>query len=128
MRCAHNRPAFLTQNSKLKPQNSRRAGFTLVELLVVIAIIGILVALTAGAVVRFIGVQARDNTEVAMRKIQPLLQNQWKAVIDQAKTEPISQNAMVMAGGDERLARIIHIKLRLRQEFPANYNEVMVQA
>ncbi|HXG09620.1 MAG TPA: type II secretion system protein [Gemmataceae bacterium] len=108
---------------------TRRYAFTLTELLVVILIIGIMVALTAGAVVRFIGVQESNNTETLIRKVHTVLQSQWSTVVQQAKREPLTQTALSMSMDNsgipnERLARVIHIKLRLRQEFPMTYKEI----
>jgi prepilin-type N-terminal cleavage/methylation domain-containing protein len=113
-----------------------RDAFTLVELLVVITIIAILLALVAGATLRFIGVQQQNNSEVVVRKVNEVLKRQWQAVIDQASKEPLpptppalaaaySQVVLPLAGNDATRARIIWIKLRLKQEFPMNYTEIL---
>jgi hypothetical protein len=65
-----------------------------------------------------------------------VLERQWKAVIDQASKEPLpppspalaaaySQVVLPLAGNDPMRARIIWIKLRLKQEFPMNYTEIL---
>src|SRR5262245_44467116 len=108
-----------------------RPAFTLIELIIVIAIIAILAALTTGAVMRYYSVQQQTNTEVNIRKLNDALQNQWDTVVRQARdqSEPISPQAKALANyagtADERVARIIHIKLRLKQEFPMNFTEIL---
>src|SRR5207302_5135067 len=44
-------------------------------------------------------------------------------VIDQANKESIPDGVLLMAGGNAPRARVIWIKLRLKQEFPMNYAE-----
>jgi hypothetical protein len=102
---------------------------------VVITIIAILLALVAGATLRFIGVQQQTNSEVVVRKVYQVLQRQWQAVIDQASKEPLPPSSPAMAvaynqvlafaGNDAARARVIWVKLRLRQEFPMNYAEIL---
>ena len=105
-----------------------RSGFTLVELLVVIAIIAVLVSLSGAAYFRWIATQAQDTTETTMRDVAKVLERQMKQVIDRAKKEPESNiplSVRTMAGGDMRRARVIWIKLRLKQEFPMTYAEAL---
>jgi prepilin-type N-terminal cleavage/methylation domain-containing protein len=102
----------------------RRAGFTLVELIVVLTIIILLVALGTSAVVRVMASQQSSVTETTMKKLHRVLLRQWTAVVDQAKQEPLSSDVIAMAGGDARRARVIWIKLRLRQEFPTSFDEI----
>jgi prepilin-type N-terminal cleavage/methylation domain-containing protein len=114
-----------------------RPGFTLVELIVVIAIIAILAALTTGAVMRYYGVQQQTNTETVIRKVYGAFERQWQAVIDQANREPLpppstspdyaAYNFVLnnIAGGDASRARVIWVKLRLKQEFPMSFDEVL---
>jgi hypothetical protein len=79
---------------------------------------------------RYIGVQQKTNTEANISKLYEALKEQWDTVIRQANTEPISPQAMAIANyatgsGNDAQARIIHIKLRLKQEFPMNYTEIL---
>lgn len=100
-----------------------RNGFTLVELLVVIAIIGVLIALTAGAVFQVQESQRASNTETVMRTANKVLEQQWRAVIDQANKEDLPANVLTLANGDPRRARVMWKCLRLAQEFPMSFNE-----
>lgn len=122
-----------------------RRGFTLVEMLVVLAIMGILVALIASATFQVIGQQRVSNTETLLKKLDAVLQRQWQVVVDQAQKEKIPEPFLTgfvtdpmgnrvqnyigllgMAGGNEKRARIIWIKLRLKQEFPQTFAEAIL--
>src|SRR5262249_47544388 len=112
---------MLTKRNLCK--TDRRAGFTFVELVVVLAIILLLIALGTSAVVRVIASQQSSVTETTMKKLHRVLLRQWTAVVDQAKQETIPQGVLTLAGGDAKRARVIWIKLRLKQEFPSNFDE-----
>ncbi len=110
------------------PHSTARRGFTLIEMLVVITIILILLGLTAGAVLRYHDIQQKVNTEWLLGKLDSVLRQHWNAVIAQAKDEAISPQVTQMAGTDAmagQRARVIHIKLRLKQEFPMNCREAI---
>ncbi|HEV3256417.1 MAG TPA: type II secretion system protein [Gemmataceae bacterium] len=104
-----------------------RAAFTLIELLIVITIIAVLTALTAGAYWKVTDSQKKSNTVMAVQKIAGALDQQWQAVIDQARTETLPQSVLDMSAVNKvpspRRARIIWVKLRLKQEFPMNFDE-----
>jgi prepilin-type N-terminal cleavage/methylation domain-containing protein len=106
-----------------------RPGFTLVELLVVVSIIVVLAALVASATLQAIVVQQQRTTETTIQKIWNSLDQEWKAVIDQVKLETppaiVKQN---LAGNDDRRAKVIWRKLRLKQEFPMNFSEAVAPA
>jgi prepilin-type N-terminal cleavage/methylation domain-containing protein len=112
----------------------RRPGFTLIEMLIVVAIIGILVALTAGAVMQVMATQQDHATEATLEKLDNALDHQWKAVIDAAKDEwrksqPVSGlqgNLMTWAGNSPDQAKAGYVQLRLMQEFPVNLTEATV--
>jgi prepilin-type N-terminal cleavage/methylation domain-containing protein len=103
-----------------------RGGFTLVELLVVLAIISLVISITAAAAMRVLSGQKSSNTEVLITTLSRALNQHWMAVVDQAKNEPVPDIVTAnLAGGDPRLARVIWIKLRLKQEFPMTFAEVV---
>jgi prepilin-type N-terminal cleavage/methylation domain-containing protein len=115
----------------------RRAGFTLIELLVVIAIIAVLAALTAGAVLKFMGVQPVSNTKLTLRKLQNELRRKWTEVTEQARRDPMlsqdpcAQAAIAIAGlspnagAPQELTRLIYIKIKQKQAFPETYAEAV---
>jgi prepilin-type N-terminal cleavage/methylation domain-containing protein len=113
-----------------------RPGFTLIELMIVLAIIGIIVSLAASATMQVITRQKAANTELTIQKVNDALKTHWRAVIEQARTEQIPDNnniyssLIAMAGGPSdpdsvRRARVIWIKLRLKQQFPMNFKEAL---
>jgi prepilin-type N-terminal cleavage/methylation domain-containing protein len=134
-----------------------RDAFTLVELLVVITIIVALVALTASAVLKFVEVQQTSNTQSTLDRVQSQLARAWSKVKDDAyfkspMTEPayipgtippqlagmtvkdwIAANLASNANNPNdpnvaERARVIYVKLRLRQAFPMNFNEALYPA
>ncbi len=113
----------------------RRRGFTLVELLVVIAIIGVLVSLTGVTVFRLIGTQQANNTKSELSRLEGELQKEYRAAADKFAKEPIPTTGplntvyygtvLPMAGNDPNRARVIWVKLRLKQTFPDTFNEAL---
>lgn len=115
-----------------------RRAFTLVELLIVISIIALLAAVTAGAAYRLKQSQDKSFTETTLAKLASALDAHWKVTIDAARREydalpvPIRQNLIALADNqganmpqphprrDDR-ARLIYVKLRLKQEFPVAF-------
>lgn len=108
----------------MKTNQKPRNGFTLLELLVVIAIIAAISALAATAIFRMKGSQEKKTAEQRMMQLQSDFSAQWKAVVDVAKKESIPEPVRVLAGNDNVRARVLHIKFRLRQEFPQSFDEV----
>jgi prepilin-type N-terminal cleavage/methylation domain-containing protein len=106
-----------------------RPGFTLVELLVVIAIIAVLVAITAGAIFRFVPAQEVSNTRTILSKLAPILKVQWNALTEQANREPIPSafvsDLVTIAGADTRRQRAVWVKIRQTQAFPMNFTEAL---
>jgi prepilin-type N-terminal cleavage/methylation domain-containing protein len=111
-------------------RNTGRRAFTMIELLVVLGIGLLVVALTAGAAVQIIAYQRGANTEATIRTLMHPLERQWKNVVDKAKTETIPSNVYAIASSpstvfNDKRARVIWIKLRLKQTFPMNYSEAL---
>jgi prepilin-type N-terminal cleavage/methylation domain-containing protein len=106
----------------------RWRAFTLVELLVVVLIIGIIASLTAGAAVLVIGRQKSSNTETNIKLLATALDEHYRAVIDKASKEPPLPEVVALAGGDTQRAQVIWVKLRLKQEFPMTFAELLAPA
>jgi hypothetical protein len=95
---------------------------------VVIGIITVLITLTAAATIRFIATQQVKNTEATIYKVDSEFRRQWAEVVKTALTkENPCLTAQTLANFDPKIARIIHVKLRLKQEFPMSYYEVFHQ-
>src|SRR5438128_4872844 len=102
-----------------------RSGFTLIELMIVIAIIGVIISLAASATMQVITRQKTANTELTIQKVNDALKAHWRAVIDQARSEPVPDNVLALAGNDTNRAHVIWTKLRLKQQFPMNFREAL---
>jgi prepilin-type N-terminal cleavage/methylation domain-containing protein len=111
----------------------RRPAFTLVELLVVIAIIAVLASLSTAAAMMMITSQHERNTKFTMRQIEGARKKHWDAVVQSALKENMDtpDNAAAaatirqLAGGDEKRARVMYVKFRLKQEFPISFAEAL---
>jgi prepilin-type N-terminal cleavage/methylation domain-containing protein len=99
-----------------------RQAFTLIELLVVISIIGVLAALTAGAVFRLRGAQSVNNTEATLSKIHLRMAARWSAIIDQAKKD-VPTLLIDRCGGDKDRATALWTQAVLKNEFPMTVAE-----
>jgi prepilin-type N-terminal cleavage/methylation domain-containing protein len=113
----------------------RRAGFTLIEMLIVIAIIGVLIALTASAVVQVMGSQQVHATEATLQKLDGALNHQWVATTDAARDEyhkgqqpaaGLQATLMTWASNNTDQAQAGYVALRLMQEFPISLSEAQV--
>jgi prepilin-type N-terminal cleavage/methylation domain-containing protein len=122
-----------TKTSSNRSDRVQRSAFTLVELMVVITIMAALMALTASAVLKFIGVQQTSNTQSTLDRVQSQLARAWSKVKDEAykETIPVPVSSWIqtyLSGSDanttERV-RVIYVKLKLRQAFPMSFNEAL---
>lgn len=121
---------------RIRTRPAARAGFTLVELLFVLMIILVLIALSAGAILKFLDTGPYSATVANMRKIKAAVDTQWKAIRDKAYNDPLPTDPneltqlKALAGApptatlaDPRL-RPKYIDLRLAQAFPTSFVEV----
>src|SRR5262249_15749578 len=106
-----------------------RPAYTLMELIVVIGIIALLASLTLSAVYRMQESRRESNTSIHLNKIHMELEKQWKAKVTAISKETppdvvfeITKNAD--GTRDNARAKALHMKLRLRQEFPQHFGEV----
>ncbi len=102
-----------------------RRGMSLVELMVVVAIILILMALTAGATLRFSDVQRKRVTEQLLQKIDSSLRQHWTAAIAQARDEAVPAEFIALGGGDIDKAKYLYTRARVKQEFPTTFAEAL---
>src|SRR5436305_12413402 len=102
-----------------------RAGMTLLELLVVMMIIATLASLIISAVFTVRESQMKSFTETLVNKLASALDQQWKAAVDQIREEPVPNWALTMANGDPRIAKVIYLKARLKQEFPVSFYQAI---
>ncbi len=102
-----------------------RAGFTLLELLVVMAIIATLASLVLSAVFTVRESQMKSFNETLVNKLASAVEQQWIAATDQIREEPVPSWALTMANGDLRIAKVIYLKARLKQEFPVSFYEAI---
>jgi prepilin-type N-terminal cleavage/methylation domain-containing protein len=101
----------------------RRPGFTLVEVLVVLAIVAVLVGLGTAAIMQTRKTQETRNTNTEITKVDQAFQKRWLATIETARNEPPCLLAQNLANFDPTRAKVIHIKMRLIQEFPVSFKE-----
>ena len=124
---------MITRTRFNRSGKSQRGAFSLVELMVVITIMAALMALTASAVLKFVGVQQTTNTQSTLDRTQSQLARAWSKVKEQAKGEAIPPAVAGwiqanLSGSDANTTgrvRAIYIKLKLRQAFPMNFNEAL---
>lgn len=113
----------------LHRNKSPRAAFTLLELLVVIGIIALLATITVSAVFHLREGQTEVNTSRDLRKIHIGLEQQWKAAVDTINTKEKPSDKLLDAcknsdgSRNNDRAKALHLKLRLRQEFPQTFAE-----
>jgi len=105
-------------------------------LLVVLSIIAVLAALTTAAVMRFREAGPRKATSANLGKILTALNEQWKAVRDQAASEsktsaanqPFLTQAQVKNGNKpatDPTVKKYYVKLKLIQAFPTSFSEAL---
>jgi prepilin-type N-terminal cleavage/methylation domain-containing protein len=126
------------QHAPSQRRNRSRLAFTLIELVVVISIIVVLLSLAAGVFFRVMLSQQASATVSAVTRVQKALSTQYQAVKNAAEHESLEQSALgptlgpiysntvlPMAAGDKTLARVIWVKLRLKQAFPTTFAEAL---
>lgn len=121
------------QNSPKRNGPPARGAFTMLELLVVLLVISILVALTAGTVLRVMESQKKSVTKVTLDKIQAQLTKRWnehKDIYwkeDAARNFPTQWNYVLttLAQNDPKRARVIWVKLRMKLAFPTTFSEAL---
>lgn len=110
---------------------TRRPGFSLIELLVVVIIIAVLLALTAGAVLRFRDTGPVSATRTNFTKINSYLLKQWGEVRDAADRDSNRDTAYLaralLKGGTAANPEVKkeYVRLKLLQAFPRTFAEAL---
>jgi prepilin-type N-terminal cleavage/methylation domain-containing protein len=108
-----------------RANSQTRAGFTLLELLVVLFLITFISGLAMGVYTRVRRAQETKVCNESLTKLEQGMKLQWKSILDLARKEQIPPVTVYIAGGNQDRARALHMKLRLRQEFPQTFAEAM---
>jgi prepilin-type N-terminal cleavage/methylation domain-containing protein len=116
----------------MRARTRPRPAYTLIELIIVIGIIALLASLTLSAVFRMQESRRETNTNTHLNKIHMELEKQWKAKVTAISKENVPDVVYEItknADGtrDNARARALHMKLRLRQEFPQHFGEVFAK-
>jgi prepilin-type N-terminal cleavage/methylation domain-containing protein len=109
---------------RLHPTHAREA-MTLIELLIVMMIIATLASLVLSAVFTVRESQMKSFTESLVTKLSVAVEQEWKKSVDQIREEPVPTWALTMASNDPRIAKVIYLKARLKQEFPVTFFEAI---
>ena len=99
-----------------------RRGFSLIEVLVVISIIGVLAAISAGAMFRLRAAQVTSNTEGTLSKLHGLMMTRWSAVLDGSK-KTVPADLVARCGDDKERAASVWAYATLKNEFPTTFTE-----
>src|SRR5207245_1165755 len=71
--------------------------------------------------------QQKKNTQTTVGKVNTMFEQQYKAAVDDArdylKSHPMPGGVTTMANGDAERAKVIWIKLWLKNEFPTTFTE-----
>jgi hypothetical protein len=96
--------------------------------MIVIAIVVTIAGLAFGVFGTVRRSQNNRAAEVTIVKVASALEQQWNAVIDNAKGDAknstIPSGVVTLAGGDSRRALVIWTKVSLKREFPVNFDEI----
>ncbi len=103
-----------------------RAAFTLVELLFVLVIILVLIALSAGAVMKIWNLGPYSATVTNINKIKSAFDTQWRAILDKAKQEFLPSG--YPGNKADPTTRQNYINEKLAQAFPTQFMEVFTGA
>jgi len=109
----------------IRSRDLARPAFTLPEMLVVMAIITTLVAFSAAVILKFGSSQQSSTTRTLMQRLDSQLRRQMTTVADAARAKAPGNSANTMAGGDPQRAKVIHLKLQIKQRFPTTYSEAL---
>lgn len=113
----------------LHHRKSPRAAFTLLEVLVVIGIIALLATISVSAVFHLRENQKEVNTNRDLTKIDMILKKHYSAAGETIRLKERPSDKLIEltknADGSPNVerAKALHMKLRLRQEFPQTFKE-----